>query len=152
MDNNRVSFSLKLFYYVGSLVSFINKRMGIKKASDKLDFLIILIIFFKPNINQRKISNVLGVDKTTMSRTVTKLTNSGILTKDTSEHNKASSSLSLTKFGDERAKEFIELVHEFNQISTENISNPEVELLYKTFNEMIMNVKENTDTNFFDLI
>ena len=98
------------------------------------------IIKYEVDVNQTKIANILGKDKTTISRTLATLEKKGFILKK--QIDKRTNLIELTKQGDEILEKSATQVKEFRDSLFSNLENSEVNKLINLLEKITSNVKE----------
>jgi len=98
------------------------------------------IIKYEKDVNQTKIANMLGKDKTTISRTLSTLEKKGFILKK--QIDKRTNLIELTKFGEEILEKSALQVKEFRNTLFSNLEQQEVDLLIHLLEKVASNVKE----------
>ena len=98
------------------------------------------IIKYEEDVNQTKIANMLGKDKTTISRTLSTLEKKGFILKK--QIDKRTNLIELTKFGEEILEKSALQVKEFRNTLFSNLEQEEVDLLIHLLEKVASNVKE----------
>ena len=98
------------------------------------------IIKYEKDVNQTKIANMLGKDKTTISRTLSTLEKKGFILKK--QIDKRTNLIELTKLGNEILEKSALQVKEFRNTLFSNLEQEEVDLLIHLLEKVASNVKE----------
>ncbi len=98
------------------------------------------IIKYEVDVNQTKIANILGKDKTTISRTLNTLENKNLITK--SQIDKRTNLIQLTKKGEEVLNESFTNVKEFRKKLTSRFSEDEFNNLITLLEKVALIVDE----------
>lgn len=98
------------------------------------------IIKYQENVNQTKIANILGKDKTTISRTLSTLEKKGFIQKK--QLDKRTNLIKLTDLGDEILNKSSNLVKEFRDSLFNNLEKNEITLLLNLLEKVALNVQE----------
>lgn len=98
----------------------------------------LLMIKYEPDINQSKIANALGKDKTTISRTITTLEKKGLLSKK--QINKKTNLLELTTKGEKILFDSSETVKNYRKNIILGIEEKEIEQLLNLLEKLSLNV------------
>jgi DNA-binding MarR family transcriptional regulator len=98
------------------------------------------IIKYENNVNQTKIANILGKDKTTISRTLATLEKKGFILKK--QIDKRTNLIKLTKLGDEILEKSAPQVKEFRDSLFSNLEGSEINLLINLLEKVATNVEE----------
>lgn len=99
------------------------------------------IIKYEKEVNQTMIAEILGKDKTTISRTLTTLEKKGLITKK--QIDKRTNQIQLTKLGDEILEKSINQVREFRASLISNLTVDEVSQLITLLEKVALSTKEN---------
>jgi len=100
------------------------------------------ILEFEKNVTQTKIAQILGKDKTTISRTLKTLEKKGFIKKE--ELNKRTYLIKLTKIGKEVLEESSQTVQEFRTKVSSKLTQNEIDQLFNILNKVssILNEEE----------
>ncbi len=98
------------------------------------------IIKYEKDVNQTKIANILGKDKTTISRTLSALEKKGFISKK--QIDKRTNLIELTKLGNEILEKSATQVKEFRTNLFSNLENEEVTSLIDLLEKVASNVEE----------
>jgi DNA-binding MarR family transcriptional regulator len=98
----------------------------------------LLMIKYEPDINQSKIANALGKDKTTISRTIATLEKKGLLSKR--QINIKTNLLELTPKGEEILVDSSETVKNYRKNIISGIEEKEIEQLLTLLEKISLNV------------
>ncbi len=98
------------------------------------------IIKYESEVNQTKIANILGKDKTTISRTLNTLENKNLITK--SQIDKRTNLIQLTKKGEEILNDSFLDVKEFRKKLTSKLSEEELNQLFSLLEKVVLSVEE----------
>ncbi|QKF68554.1 transcriptional regulator, MarR family [Arcobacter venerupis] len=98
------------------------------------------IIKYEEDVNQTKIANILGKDKTTISRTLATLEKKGFILKK--QIDKRTNLIELTKLGDEILEKSANQVKEFRDSLFSNLEDTEVTILINLLEKVTSNVEE----------
>lgn len=98
----------------------------------------LLMIKYEPDINQSKIANALGKDKTTISRTIATLEKKGLLSKR--QINMKTNLLELTPKGEEILVDSSETVKNYRKNIISGIEEKEIEQLLTLLEKISLNV------------
>ncbi|WP_031542803.1 MarR family winged helix-turn-helix transcriptional regulator [Mesoplasma photuris] len=140
--NIDVPILFKVSFILGNAVKYVNAKMNQKENLPKIHFLIFMLIFLKPGINQNKISLALEVDKTTLSRIIIRLKELGLVTKIMDANNRRSTILNVTKKGEALAKEFTIHLNEYKEKIFTGINKNILDQVEKTVNILLENIKD----------
>lgn len=99
------------------------------------------IIKYEKEVNQTMIAEILGKDKTTISRTLTTLEKKGLITKI--QIDKRTNQIQLTKLGDEILEKSVNQVREFRASLISNLTVDEVSQLITLLEKVALSTKEN---------
>lgn len=98
------------------------------------------IIKFEDKVNQTKIAEILGKDKTTISRTIKTLEIKGYISKYNID--KRTNVINLTPLGEEILEQTSEDVKNFREKISSKLSEQEIEQLFNTLNKVVSALKE----------
>ena len=98
------------------------------------------IIKYEEDVNQTKIANILGKDKTTISRTLNTLENKNLITK--SQIDKRTNLIQLTKKGEEILNDSFSSVRDFRKNLTSKLSEEELNQLISLLEKVVLSVEE----------
>ncbi|NCB12439.1 MAG: MarR family transcriptional regulator [Erysipelotrichia bacterium] len=98
------------------------------------------IIKYEKDVNQTKISNILGKDKTTISRTLATLEKKNLISK--TQINKRTNLIQLTLEGEKILEDSNKLVKEFRENLISNLSEEEVIQLISLLGKITKSVEE----------
>ena len=98
------------------------------------------IIKYEKDVNQTKIANILGKDKTTISRTLNTLESKSLITKTPID--KRTNLLQLTKKGEEILNESSSCVKTFRKNLTSKLDNEEINKLIILLEKVTLSVEE----------
>jgi DNA-binding MarR family transcriptional regulator len=98
------------------------------------------IIKYEKDVNQTKIANILGKDKTTISRTLSALEKKGFISKK--QIDKRTNLIELTKLGNEILEKSATQVKEFRTNLFSNLETEEVTSLIDLLEKVASNVEE----------
>lgn len=98
------------------------------------------IIKYEEDVNQTKIANILGKDKTTISRTLNTLENKNLITK--SQIDKRTNLIQLTKKGEEILNDSFSCVRDFRKNLTSKLSEEELNQLISLLEKVVLSVEE----------
>ena len=98
------------------------------------------IIKYEKDVNQTKIANMLGKDKTTISRTLNTLENKNLITK--SQIDKRTNLIQLTKKGEEILNDSFSSVRDFRKNLTSKLSEEELNQLISLLEKVGLSVEE----------
>ncbi|RXK01645.1 hypothetical protein CRV02_07125 [Arcobacter sp. CECT 8989] len=95
------------------------------------------IIKYEPNVNQTKIAQLLGKDKTTISRSLNSLEKKELITRESDTQNdKRSNKIKLTKKGERILEETLPYVTDFREGLNSKISEKEHELFFEILDKL----------------
>lgn len=94
------------------------------------------IIKFEPNVNQVTIANLLGKDKTTISRSLDSLEKKGLIKKSETVEDKRHKKVELTSAGESILKDTIEEVTSFRESLNEKLTEKELEMFFKIVDKL----------------
>ena len=98
------------------------------------------IIKYEVDVNQTKIANILGKDKTTISRTLNTLENKNLITK--SQIDKRTNLIQLTQKGEEILNDSFSSVKEFRKSLTSELSEDELTQLVSLLEKVALSVEK----------
>jgi DNA-binding MarR family transcriptional regulator len=102
MDTSKRDVSNQLFRLINKII-FLEKKNIFEYEGVKLfpsEIHVLLAIEDKQSTNATKLANKLGISKSAVSQTISRLEKKGVITKDKDPYNKNELILSLTAFGD----------------------------------------------------
>jgi DNA-binding MarR family transcriptional regulator len=94
------------------------------------------IIKFEANVNQITIANLLGKDKTTISRSLDSLEKKGLIKKSETLEDKRHKKVELTKAGESILEDTIEEVTSFRESLNEKLTSQELEMFFKIVDKL----------------
>ena len=94
------------------------------------------IIKFEPNVNQVTIANLLGKDKTTISRSLDSLEKKGLIKKSETIEDKRHNKVELTKAGESVLEDTIQEVNSFRESLNEKLTSEEIEMFFKIVDKL----------------
>lgn len=94
------------------------------------------IIKFEPNVNQVTIANLLGKDKTTISRSLNSLEKKGLIEKSETLEDKRNKNVELTKAGELILEDTINEVTSFRESLNEKLTAHEIEMFFKIVDKL----------------
>ncbi|MGB0989189.1 hypothetical protein CRV03_05515 [Arcobacter sp. F155] len=95
------------------------------------------IIKYEPNVNQTKIAQLLGKDKTTISRSLNSLEKKELITRESDTQNdKRSNKIKLTKKGERILEETLPYVTDFREGLNSKISEKEHKLFFEILDKL----------------
>ena len=98
------------------------------------------IIKYEADVNQTKIANILGKDKTTISRTLNTLENKNLITK--SQIDKRTNLIQLTQKGDDILNDSFSSVRDFRKKLTSNLREEEINQLVSLLEKVALSVEK----------
>lgn len=98
------------------------------------------IIKYESEVNQTKIANILGKDKTTISRTLNTLENKNLISK--SQIDKRTNLIQLTQKGEEILNDSFLDVKAFRKKLTSKLSEEELNQLFSLLEKVVLSVEE----------
>jgi DNA-binding MarR family transcriptional regulator len=98
------------------------------------------IIKYEVDVNQTKIANILGKDKTTISRTLNTLENKNLITK--SQIDKRTNLIQLTQKGEDILNDSFSSVKDFRKKLTSNLSEEEINQLVSLLEKVALSVEK----------
>ena len=99
------------------------------------------IIKYEKDVNQTKIANILGKDKTTISRTIATLEKKGFISKV--QIDKRTNHIELTKEGEEILEKSALTVKEFRTMLSSELEENEVNKLVALLEKVVLNIEKN---------
>ena len=99
------------------------------------------IIKYEIDVNQTKIANILGKDKTTISRTIATLEKKGFISKV--QIDKRTNHIELTKEGEEILEKSALTVKEFRTMLSSELEENEVNKLVELLEKVVLNIEKN---------
>lgn len=99
------------------------------------------IIKYEKDVNQTKIANILGKDKTTISRTIATLEKKGFISKV--QIDKRTNHIELTKEGEEILEKSALIVKEFRTMLSSELEENEVNKLVELLEKVVLNIEKN---------
>lgn len=94
------------------------------------------IIKFETNVNQTTIANLLGKDKTTISRSLNSLEKKGLIQKSESLGDKRSNNVELTPAGELILEDTIDEVTRYRESLNEKLTKEELESFFKIIDKL----------------
>ena len=94
------------------------------------------IIKFEKDVNQTKIAELLGKDKTTISRSLNSLEKKGLIKKSEISGDKRSNRVELTKLGEKILEDTIEEVSSYRESLNEKLTKEEIEAFFKILDKL----------------
>lgn len=94
------------------------------------------IIKFEPNANQTTISNLLGKDKTTISRSLDSLEKKGLIKKSDVLEDRRSKKVELTKEGESILEETLDTVTLYRESLNNKLTDKEIEMFFKIIDKL----------------
>ncbi|WP_121626301.1 MarR family winged helix-turn-helix transcriptional regulator [Poseidonibacter antarcticus] len=98
------------------------------------------ILEFEENVTQTKIAEILGKDKTTISRTLKTLEKKGFIKKE--ELDKRTYLIKLTKLGENVLKESTQTVQDFRASVASKLSQDEIDQFFSTLEKVLISLNE----------
>ena len=98
------------------------------------------IIKYESDVTQTKIANILGKDKTTISRTLNTLENKNLITK--SQIDKRTNLIQLTQKGEDILNDSFSSVKDFRKKLTSNLSEEEINQLVSLLEKVALSVEK----------
>ncbi|AUF83581.1 hypothetical protein CXP39_02085 [Mesoplasma syrphidae] len=138
-DVIEIPFSFKLYFIIVNGIKYVNKKNRLPANMDKMYFTVLLLIFFKPKINQRQISLNLEIDKTTMSRIIAKLEEFNFITKTQDPTNRRSTNLQVTKKGYAWATDLNDYVYEYRNKLLEGADPEKIKITQELISHALKN-------------
>lgn len=94
------------------------------------------IIKFEPQANQNSIAQILGKDKTTVSRTLKALETKGFIVKTSLKNDKRNKSMSLTSQGEMILEQTEDILNQFRQSMNDKLTASEKETLFNLLHKL----------------
>lgn len=94
------------------------------------------IIKFEPNVNQTMIANLLGKDKTTISRSLDSLEKKSLIKKTDVSDDKRSNKVELTKEGDSILEETLNEVTSYRESLNLKLSKQEIDMFFRIIDKL----------------
>lgn len=94
------------------------------------------IIKFEPHVNQTTIANLLGKDKTTVSRSLNSLEKKGLIKKSEISDDKRSNKVALTKEGEAILEETTQEVTSYREYLNSKLTQEEIEAFFKIIDKL----------------
>lgn len=94
------------------------------------------IIKFEENVNQTTIANLLGKDKTTISRSINSLEKKGLIKKSDTLEDKRSNKVELTSAGEKILEDTIKEVTSFRESLNEKLTKEEIAMFFKIIDKL----------------
>ncbi len=94
------------------------------------------IIKFESNVNQTTIANLLGKDKTTISRSLNSLEKKGLIKKSETLGDKRSNNIELTQEGEVILEDTIKEITSFRESLNEKLTQEEIEMFFKIIDKL----------------
>jgi len=94
------------------------------------------IIKFEEHVNQTTIANLLGKDKTTISRSLNSLEKKGLIRKSETLEDKRSNRVEVTKAGEKILEDTLEEVTSFRESLNEKLTKEEIEMFFKIIDKL----------------
>ena len=94
------------------------------------------IIKFESNVNQTTISNLLGKDKTTISRSLNSLEKKGLIKKSETLGDKRSNNIQLTSSGERILEDTLDEVTSYRESLNDKLSKEELEAFFKIIDKL----------------
>lgn len=111
----------------------------------KGQYLYVVRIYENPGMIQEELSDMIKVDKTTISHALKKLENNGFIKKKSDEKNRKIKRLYITKKGEEVYRTIINENNYSNDIALQGLSEEEGEILSKLLTKVRKNVEKDWD-------
>lgn len=111
----------------------------------KGQYLYVVRIYENPGMIQEELSDMIKVDKTTISHALKKLENNGFIEKKSDEKNRKIKRLYITKKGEEVYRTIINENNYSNDIALQGLSEEEGEILSKLLTKVRKNVEKDWD-------
>lgn len=94
------------------------------------------IIKFESEVNLTKIADLLGKDKTTISRTLNALEKKGLITKSPIAHDKRSKQIQLTQKGEDILEQTLQAMESFRQNLNNHLEKEEMTNFFNTLDTL----------------
>lgn len=94
------------------------------------------IIRFEPEVNQTTIANLLGKDKTTVSRSLNSLEKKGLIKKSEISDDKRSNKVELTKEGEEILEDTLKVITSYRESLNSKLTKEELEVFFKIIDKL----------------
>ena len=94
------------------------------------------IIKFEPNANQTTISNLLGKDKTTISRSLDSLEKKGLIKKSDALDDRRSKKVELTPKGESILDETLAKVASYRESLNDKLTKEEIEMFFRVIDKL----------------
>ena len=94
------------------------------------------IIKFEPNANQTTIANLLGKDKTTVSRSLNSLEKKGLIKKSEVSDDKRSNKVELTKEGESILEDTVKEITSYRESLNSKLTQQEIEVFFKIMDKL----------------
>lgn len=102
------------------------------------------IIKFEPNVNQTTIAQLLGKDKTTISRTLHALEKKGFIIKNDIQNDKRVNAIKLTQKGEAILEASLEEIKNFREKLTQTMSTHEIEMLFNSLDKIALTLSKDS--------
>ena len=130
------SIAYRLIRSSNSVVNSLNKRLSSYDIAIE-QRATLEIIKYEPDVNQTKIANLLGKDKTTISRSLNSLEKKELITRESDTKNdKRSNKIKLTLKGQKILEDTLLDVTDFREGLSSKISDEEQELFFKILDKL----------------
>lgn len=94
------------------------------------------IIKFESNVNQTTIANLLGKDKTTISRSLNSLEKKGLIEKSETLGDKRSNNIHLTSEGERILEDTLDVVTSFRESLNDKLTKKELEIFFEIIDKL----------------
>lgn len=121
--------------------TFMNRSLSNTNISANENYML-MYLFDKGEVTQDEISSYFGIDKGSISKTVTSLESKGYIEKKVNQDNKRSNLVYITKKGIETFTETKKLLDDWHKNILNNISSDEIKILTKTLDKMARNAEK----------
>ncbi len=121
--------------------TFMNRSLSNTNISANENYML-MYLFDKGEVTQDEISSYFGIDKGSISKTVSSLESKGYIEKKINQDNKRSNLVYITKKGIQTFKETKKLLDMWHKDILNNISSEELDILTKTLSTMARNAEK----------
>lgn len=130
------SIAYRLIRSSNSVVNSLNKELSFYDIAIE-QRATLEIIKYEPSVNQTKIAQLLGKDKTTISRSLNSLEKKELITRQSDIHNdKRNNKIKLTKKGEMILENTLSNVKDFRQSLSSKISDEEQKLFFEILDKL----------------
>jgi len=141
------------FEFVGKYISFLYRyhQTYLDKELEPYNigsgqFFILMPLYKKDGINQEKISQIIKVDKATITRAITRLIDEGYVIRERDENDRRAYKVFLTKKGKGIKRNIMAIAQRWDDIILANMDMDQHEAVKTTFCTMYDNVSEYTNS------